>query len=166
MISQAYCTWLSLYVFIAALYMYTSGLNDLDVEGEWLVQCQVPWKVPAELLQGGKPSQGWQEQWRLQDSSDKVEVTSYCTPSAILCRKTCFLCCCKIYSSFLHPSSVPLLPLSPFPSLPSLSPPPAVCDLPLCSRGSDRGPPKKWPFSIVTWGIKCARRTRARVRDT
>ncbi len=30
--------------------MFVVGLNELDVEGEWLVQRQVMWKVPQPVL--------------------------------------------------------------------------------------------------------------------
>ena len=46
-----------------------SGLNELDVEGEWLVLRQVMWKVPQRLLDktllpheeksASKPKQSW-----------------------------------------------------------------------------------------------------------
>ena len=45
------------------------GLNELDVEGEWLVLRQVMWKVPQQLLEksltlqedksAAKPKQSW-----------------------------------------------------------------------------------------------------------
>ena len=56
-----------------------SGLNDLDVEGEWLVQRQVLWKVPPELLEQRKPAsdvRSKKEAWSLlpEDEESKGEV--------------------------------------------------------------------------------------------
>ena len=36
---------------------HTPGLNDIDVEGEWLVQRQVLWKIPAEVLKSFEEKQ-------------------------------------------------------------------------------------------------------------
>ena len=56
-----------------------AGLNDLDVEGEWLVQRQVLWKVPSELVKergGDQPSRARREQWTiLPDDSEREEVS-------------------------------------------------------------------------------------------
>lgn len=53
------------------------GLNDLDIEGEWLVQRQVMWKVPSELLpssQQKSSSKSHRDQWSLIPDGDKEEV--------------------------------------------------------------------------------------------
>ena len=49
-----------------------AGLNDLDVEGEWLVQRQVLWKVPPDLLQGRATHKAkhHREQWSLLPSEE------------------------------------------------------------------------------------------------
>ena len=60
-----------------------AGLNDLDVEGEWLVQRQVLWKVPGELLQSraGHKSRSRREQWSLFPDGEQEEVRDRQTDS-------------------------------------------------------------------------------------
>jgi leucine-rich repeat kinase 1 len=55
------------------------GLNDLDVEGEWLVQRQVLWKVPGELLQSraGHKSRSRREQWSLFPDGEQEELVMF-----------------------------------------------------------------------------------------
>lgn len=53
-----------------------AGLNDLDVQGEWLVQRQVLWRVPSELLQSrsGHRAKPRREQWSLIPEGEQEEV--------------------------------------------------------------------------------------------
>lgn len=57
---------------------YDAGLNELDVEGEWLVQRQVLWKVPQVVLDKAlsirdekAPTKSKKQSWNISEVSDQ-----------------------------------------------------------------------------------------------